>query len=104
MMFSRGLGILVLPVGFVPILLSEFLVEWITHDDDYYQRELWPLLAACGISAGALFGLHVWLARRAVASGPTPHRFLLAPVAWWPWIVAGLGVLITALRMLGLDA
>lgn len=103
-MFSRGLGILVLPVGFAPILISELLIEWVTQDEDYYQRELWPLLVACGLSAGTLCGFHVWLTRRTVEARSAQHRFIFAPVAWWPWIVAGLGVLITALRLLGLES
>jgi hypothetical protein len=103
MVSCRGLGILVLPVGFAPIFLTEFLVEWIAQDADYYQRELWPLLVACWSSAGALFGLRVGLERHAAHSPSERHCFLFAPVAWWPWIVAGLGIVMTAMRLLGLD-
>jgi len=58
MIIWSGLGFLVAVIGFASLILTEFVSEKITGDDQFYQEHGWVILVGMLLAAGLTYGLH----------------------------------------------
>jgi hypothetical protein len=106
MLIWRGWGFLVAVFAFGASLAMELITESITRDDDFYQREAWPLAVAFVVA-----GVVTWLvgqklnARTAIdeTKGQIPpiggsHTFFFVPMQYWGVLLIALAALPFALR------
>ena len=105
MIIWSGLGFLVAVIGFASLILTEFVSEKITGDDQFYQEHGWVILVGMLLAAGLTYGLHRLLLLqkgRVVIDKETgqeivlrsSHSLFFIPVKWWPAVFVGLGVVI----------
>lgn len=109
MIIWSGLGFLVAVIGFASLILTEFVSEKVTGDDQFYQEHGWVILVAMLLAAGLTYGLHRLLLLqkgRVVIDKETgqeivlrsSHSLFFIPVKWWPVVFVGLGVVIAIVR------
>jgi hypothetical protein len=65
MIIWRGWGFLVAVFAFGASLAMELVTEWVTKDDDFYQREAWPLALAFVVA-----GVVTWFVGKALHARP----------------------------------
>ena len=105
MIIWSGLGFLVAVIGFASLILTEFVSEKITGDDQFYQEHGWVILVGMLLAAGLTYGLHRLLLLqkgRVVIDKETgqeivlrsSHSLFFIPVKWWPAVFVGLGMVI----------
>jgi len=105
MVIWSGLGFLVAVIGFAALILTEYVSERVTGDDQFYQEHGWVILLGMLVAAGLTYGLHRLLLLqkgRVVIDKETgeevvlrsSHSLFFIPVKWWPVVFAGLGVVI----------
>jgi hypothetical protein len=91
-------------IGVGCLILTELIVESMTHDQSYYQAHGWPKLLAFWIAAALVFVLSRWLDRqpgRAMIDKATGqevvikkrHALFFIPVRSWPYIFLVLGLI-----------
>jgi hypothetical protein len=109
MIIWRGWGVLVAVFAFGAALAAELIVESTTGDDQYFQREAWPLALAL-VAAGVL----TWLVGRKLNAGAArtvidkatgreltidrSHTFFFVPMHYWGVVLLALAVLPFVLR------
>lgn len=104
MIIWKGLGFLVAILGFGALLLTEYTVESVTGDENFYQRNSWVILAGMLFAALLTFVLHLLLSLkkpRIVIDRETgqeieirgDHSLFFIPVKWWPLVFVILGIL-----------
>ena len=108
MIIWSGLGFLVAVIGFASLILTEFVSEKVTGDDQFYQEHGWVILVGMLLAAGLTYGLHRLLLQkgRVVIDKETgqeivlrsSHSLFFIPVKWWPVVFIGLGVVIAIVR------
>lgn len=109
MIIWSGLGFLVAVIGFASLILTEFVSEKVTGNDQFYQEHGWVILVAMLLAAGLTYGLHRLLLLqkgRVVIDKETgqeivlrsSHSLFFIPVKWWPVVFVGLGVVIAIVR------
>lgn len=103
MVVYKGLGIFVVPIGFLSLLSTELFFERITGDDQYYQQHGWVILVGMLLAAALTHEFHRMLLRqkgrvlieketgREIVERPS-HSLFLIPVKWWPIVFIVLGV------------
>lgn len=60
MLIWRGYGILVPVVTFLTLIMTEFSVENITNNENYYQENSWVILLALTVSAIICFLISIY--------------------------------------------
>lgn len=109
MIIWSGLGFLVAVIGFASLILTEFVSEKVTGDDQFYQEHGWVIFVGMLLAAGLSYGLHRLLLLqkgRIVIDKETgqeivlrsSHSLFFIPVKWWPVVFVGLGVVIAIVR------
>lgn len=90
MIIWSGLGFLVAVIAFGCLVASEFAVESIFQDDQYYQTHGWPKLLALLVA-----GIIVWLLGRRLKGGEARnragHSLFFIPFEYWGPILIVLG-------------
>lgn len=108
MLLHTGHGWLVPAVSFGCCLVMEFGLEWLTGDDQFYQKHRWPAPAALSAAAVVLAAVApfvrekrpAWRGRLAtdepaVRPGPDfENTFFFVPFGWWPPVVLAAAVLL----------
>jgi hypothetical protein len=104
MIIWKGLGILVLVIGFAIFVLTELIIESLTKNSAFYQLHGWPKLLALWLAAGCVWVWARYLNRRPgrvmidKATGKevvlrAKHELFFIDIQYWPYILAVLGVL-----------
>ena len=105
-----GMGIVVLPVGFAPLLIMELVIDQ-SFGSGYYSTHGWTILVATLLSGAALWATGTWFENlRARASRivrdektgqsilpKTRDAFFFIPIKYWAFVPVALG-LVTFLR------
>jgi hypothetical protein len=109
MIIWRGWGFLVAVFVFGASLAMELITESLTGDDDFYQKEAWPLALAFVVAGIVTWfvgkQLHARGARvvidkatgRELAIGGS-HTFFFVPMHYWAVVLIALAVLPFVLR------
>lgn len=95
MIIWSGLGFLVAILGFGSLILTEYLSEIITKNDQFYQENDWVKMTGMVLAAALTLGLHKLLnlqkAKRVIDTETGEeivlrknHSFFFIPVKWWP--------------------
>lgn len=103
MILWSGLGFLVVVIAAAALMLTEFVAETITGDDQFYQQHGWVILIGMLLAAAMTFGLERLLRRqkgRVVVDKATgeelvlrrKHSLFFLPVKWWPAVFTLLGL------------
>ena len=116
MIIWSGKGFLVAIDVFGASLLMEVPTESAFNDDEFYQREAWPLALALGIAGvlSYLSGLKLKSAgerrlvdpetHEEVVVAADDHSLFFLKVHWWGPILWGIGVIVLIQRTVGGDA
>ena len=99
----RRLGFLIPVVAFAVLVLTEYVIESMVNDNDFYQNHGWPASLGFLISAGLIYTIDRLLDREhkkanKAANGIVELRrdsFLYIPFSAWPliFVVAAIGFL-----------
>ena len=103
MIIWNGLGFLVVLIAAAALVLTEFVSETITDDDQFYQQHGWVILIGLLLAAAMTFGLDRLLRRqkeRVMIDKETgqelvlrrKHSLFFIPVKWWPAVFTLLGL------------
>lgn len=131
MILHRGRGGLVLVITFASLLMTELCTRIYFHDNSYYQRHKWPILIGFLVAAAIVQLLtqrkpcvsstqkHEYLVSSSIDFDPegkdseyatarwrifrNTDSFFGIPVKFWPWILCGLGVLLSLLPASALE-
>jgi tetratricopeptide (TPR) repeat protein len=104
MIIWRGLGVLVLFIGFASLVLTEVIAEKLTGDDQFYQEHKWVGPIGLLIAAALTYGLHrlLLLQKDRVlidkTTGeevvlPSKHSLFFIPVQLWPITFVAFGLI-----------
>ncbi|MDF7802157.1 hypothetical protein P4C99_21980 [Pontiellaceae bacterium B1224] len=106
MIIWSGLGFVVAIIGFGSLILTEYLSERITNNDQFYQENSWIILIGMALAAIFTFAFSLLLKKekaRVVVDKETgqeielrkSHSLFWIPVRWWPVVFIILGVVFT---------
>lgn len=103
MIIWNGLGFLVVIIFIAAVLFTEFAVEILTGNDQFYQENAWVMLIGMLIAAASTYCLHRLLLLkkgRVVVDKETGqeivlrsrHSLFFIDVKWWPVLFVALGI------------
>jgi hypothetical protein len=109
MIIWRGWGFLVAVFIFGASLAMELVTEWMMGDDDFYQKEAWPLALAFVVAGVVTWFVGKWLNTRGgrvvidEATGQkltigSSHTFFFIPMHYWGVVLIALAALPFVLR------
>lgn len=104
MIFTRGVGFLVLIICLVTLAAAQGVTHKITGDERFYDEHRWVPLIAWLTAAALTYGLHRLLLlqkERVVIDKATGEELLLkpedsllcVPVGWWPIVFVAFGMI-----------
>ena len=100
MIIWNGWGILVAFIGFACLLLTEFTVDGVMQNDQYFRRNGWPKFVASAVAA-----IITWFVGRAFnrkrpgrelidgKTGGGGHSLFFIPMEYWAVIFLAIGIL-----------
>ena len=86
MIIWSGYGLIVIPIVFFSGLSSEWFLEWLMQDDQFYQTHDIIRAGSYLYAAAILFFVGKWLNKNRKAQ----HSFFFIPVEYWALIMAGI--------------
>ena len=112
MMIWSGWGFAVALIGFASLVATEYFVERVTQDDQFYQDHGWPKMLGMTVAGLLLWVFCVWLDRTSPASDASTaespreklpsatveHSLFFIPIKYWTPLLLVIGI---ALSLLG---
>lgn len=103
MIIWSGRGFLVAVIAVGALLLTQLVVDSISGDENFYQKNSWPKTVAMLVAALLTFGLHKLLSQekpKVLIDQETGqefeihgnHSLFYIHVKWWPFIFVILGI------------
>ena len=103
MIIWSGRGFLVAVIAVGALLLTQLVVDSISGDENFYQKNSWPKTVAMLVAALLTFVLHKFLSQekpRVLIDEETGqefeihgnHSLFFIPVKWWPVVFVILGI------------
>jgi hypothetical protein len=94
----KGKGWMVALTTFVCSLLAELVTLAITHDDNAYQTNPYPLAIALFLSGVLAFYINA----RVVTTGKNNnHSLFFIPIMYWGWILIVISIMVFFARQYG---
>ncbi len=97
----KGKGWMVALTTFVCSLLAEIITLAITHDDNAYQTNPYPLAIALFVSGAMAFYINARIVAAARPDKNSNHSLFFIPIMYWGWILIVISIMVFFARQFG---